>query len=250
MSGLMSVTGFPEAGYTRVGVAMGDSVASMFATYGILAALFNRERSGEGQYLETSLLGGLIALLGYQAGKYFSTGQTPMQMGNDHGVVGPYGTYKTRNSKINITAGTHQMWVKLCQVLNMNECISDERFKTNDSRVENRAALRVIIENRLSYKDSEEWIQILNKEGIPCGPIYTIDEVFKDKQVIHQEMLLEAIHKSIGPIKMIGFPVKMEKSPCRINFAPPVLGEHTDEILKELGYSREEITELRKNNVV
>jgi len=250
MSGLMSVTGFTESGSTRAGVAIGDSVVSLFATYGILAALYEREKSGAGQYIETSLLGGLVALLGYQAAKYFSTGETPLQTGNDHAVVAPYGAYRTRNGQINIAAGTHKMWVKLCNLFGLQDIIEDERFKTNDDRVANRDALRDYIEKELTEKDSEEWINILNKEGIPSGPIYTVDQVFKEPQILHQEMLLNVEHTKIGPIKMIGFPVKMSRTSCQIRLPPPYLGENTNEILKELGYSQAEIEDLKKSEII
>lgn len=191
MSGLMSVTGFPESGPTRVGVAIGDSIAGMFAAYGILAALFERERSGLGQFIETSLLEGLVAVLGFQAAKYFGSGETPLQQGNDHGTIAPYGTFKTKDRNINIAAGRQKMWENLCKILGREDLINDARFKTIPDRVKNKDALRVILEGKLASKSSEEWVEILNKQGIPCGPIYNIDQVFRDNQVLHQKMLLE-----------------------------------------------------------
>jgi crotonobetainyl-CoA:carnitine CoA-transferase CaiB-like acyl-CoA transferase len=164
MSGLMSVTGFPECGYTRVGVAIGDSVVAMFAAYGILAALIERERSGVGQFIETSLLGGLVAILGLQAAKYFGTGETPLQFGNDHATVAPCGTYKTKDGLLNIAVGTQRMWGNLCKLFGSEDLINNKKFKTNDDRVENRHALNEIIENNLANKTSEEWIEIINNE--------------------------------------------------------------------------------------
>jgi CoA:oxalate CoA-transferase len=250
MSGLMSVTGFPESKGTRVGVAIGDSVVSMFATYGILAALYEREKSGVGQYLETSLLGGLIALLGFQAAKYFATEETPAPIGNDHGVVGPYGVYMTNNGPLNIAVGTQRMWGKLCRVLGLETLIDDEKFRTNDDRVTNRHVLRQALETKLVDKTVEDWVEILNQAGVPAGPIYTIDQTFQDEQVLHNKMLLEVHHSKAGPIKMIGFPVKMSRSPCQITLPPPYLGEHTSEVLMGLGYSHEEIKDLRKRGII
>ena len=250
MSGLMSVTGFTESGPTRVGVAIGDSVAGLFAAYGILAALFEREKSGLGQFIETSLLEGLIAVLGFQAAKYFGTGETPLQQGNDHGTIAPYGLYGTKDGYMNIAAGNQRMWEKLCKILNVEELTNDLRFRTIPDRVQNKEELKEILEKSLAHKTTEEWIGILNREGIACGPIYTIDQVFRDKQILNQEMLLEVEHSTAGKIKMIGFPVKMSRTPCKISLAPPVLGQHTQEILRGLNYSEEEIKELNKNGVI
>ncbi len=250
MSGLMSVTGFPEQGATRVGVAIGDSVCGIFASYGILTALVERNKSGRGQFLETSLLEGLVSLLGFQAGKYFATGETPLQQGNDHGVNAPYGTYRTKDGYLNIATATHKMWEILCQVLGMAELPKDLRFLMDGDRVKNKKELREIIEKQLSARTSAEWVEILNQKGIPCGMINTIDEVFRDEQVLHQQMLMEVEHTTAGKIKLIGFPVKLERTPAHISLPPPVLGQHTREILQKLNYSDEEINDLKKRGII
>jgi formyl-CoA transferase len=250
MSGLMSVTGFPESVPTRVGVAIGDSVAALFATYGILAALFEREKSGLGQHIETSLLEGLIAVLGFQAAKYFGFGEAPLQQGNDHATFAPYGTYKTQDGYINIAAATEKMWESLCRILEIENLIHDPRFETGTDRVNNKDILRDIMENKLEKRPTEEWVEILYQEEIACGPIYNLEQVFKDKQVLHQQMLLNFDHPICGLIQLIGFPVKLERTPCRMNLAPPYLGQHTKEILRELNYSEEKVDELKNNNVI
>jgi len=250
MSGLMSVTGFPEYGPTRVGVAIGDSVCGIFAAYGILTALMEREKSGQGQFLETSLLEGLISVLGFQAAIYFATGETPLPQGNDHAVNAPYGTYRTKDGYINIATATQKMWEILSQILGMGELTNDPRFRRNDGRVKNKKELRETMEKQLASKTSTEWVEILNQEGIPCGTINTIDQVFQDKQVLHQQMLMEIDHLTAGEIKMIGFPVKMERTPAHISLPPPVLGQHNREILKGLNYSNEAIEDLKKRGII
>jgi crotonobetainyl-CoA:carnitine CoA-transferase CaiB-like acyl-CoA transferase len=250
MSGLMSVTGFPETGPTRVGVAIGDSACGVFAAFGILAALAERNRSGTGQYLETSLLEGLIAHLGFQAVKYFGTGERPTPQGNDHATIAPYGTFKTRDGYINIAAGNLQMWERLCQALGLEPLLSDARFQSNADRVGNKGELRNTLEARLSERNSGEWVEFLNREGIACGPINSIDQVFADEQVLHQEMLLHADHPTAGKIQMVGFPVKMHRTPCKVSLPPPLLGQHTPEILKGLAYTEAEISTLKKDGVI
>jgi len=250
MSGLMSVTGFPQSGPTRAGVAIGDSVAGIFAAYGVLAALLEREKSGLGQFLETSLLEGLVAVLGFQAAKYFATNETPLAQGNDHATIAPYGTYRTKDGYMNIAAGTQKMWETLCEVLGMGDSRNDPRFKTIPDRVQNKDALKAILEEALARKTTEEWVEILNRAGVASGPIYTIDQVFQDRQIIHQQMLLEVEHSKAGKIKMIGFPVKLHRTPCKIALAPPHLGQHTQDILRELNYSEEDIQECRQSGVV
>ena len=250
MSGLMSVTGSPESGPTRVGVAIGDSIAGIFAAYGILAALFERNKSGKGQYVETSLLEGLMAVLGVQAAKYFGTGETPLPQGNDHAAFAPYGTYTTKDGYMNISTVSERMWRSLCKRLEMDDLPDRSKFRTNAERVKNKEALRQIIESHLAHKTTEEWVEILNEYGIACGPIYTIDQVFKSAHILHRKMLLETEHASAGKIDLIGFPVKMSNTPCKINWPPPYLSQHTDEVLKGLNYSEEEIKELKQKGVV
>ncbi len=250
MSGLMSITGFPGGEPTRVGVAIGDTVASLFATHGILAALIERERSGMGQYLETSLLESLIAVLGFQAAKYFGSGERPLPQGNDHASFAPYGTYKTSEGYVNIAAGNEKMWEKLCSVLKLEKLLDDKRFETMQDRVSNKDILRNYIEEKLIQKPADEWVHILNEEGIPCGPISRIDEVFNDEHVLQRNMLLEVEHPSAGTIKSIGFPVKLQRTPCKIRLPPPYLGQHTKQVLEQLGYASEKIDALKKNNVI
>jgi len=250
MSGLMSVTGFPETGPIRVGVAIGDSLGGIFAMYGILLALIERNRSGKGQYVSTSLLEGLVAVLGFQAAKYFGTGQVPERTGNDHAMMSPYGTFKTKDGHINIAAGNQGMWERLCKTLKVEELIDDPRFLTVKDRVINRPALSEILNEKLKEKTNEEWIEILNDSGVACGPILNIKEVFENDQVLHLKMLEEIDHPHCGRIKTIGIPTKLSRTPGSIRKPPPLKGEHTDEVLRELGFSEDKIKAFHSASVV
>jgi crotonobetainyl-CoA:carnitine CoA-transferase CaiB-like acyl-CoA transferase len=250
MSGIASITGWKHTGPVRVGVAIGDSLGGIFAAYGILMAIIERERSGQGQRVETSLLEGLISVLGFQAAKYFATGERPEPLGNDHGMVSPYGTFKTKDSFINIAAGNQGMWERLAEALGLGHLIREERFRTVPDRVTNRSELGKLLEEKLGEKTTKEWGEILNEVGVANGPILHIDEVFQDPQVLHQEMLVEMDHPTIGKIKNIGFPVKLSRTPAAVRRPPPLLGQHTEDLLKELGYGPQEIETLRKEKII
>lgn len=250
MSGITSITGWKHTGPVRVGVAIGDSLGGIFATYGILMAIIERERSGQGQRVETSLLEGLISVLGFQAAKFFATGERPEPLGNDHGMVSPYGTFKTKDGFINIAAGNQGMWERLAEALGLGHLIREERFRTVPDRVTNRSELGKLLEEKLGEKTTKEWGEILNEVGVANGPILHIDEVFQDPQVLHQEMLVEMDHPTIGKIKNIGFPVKLSRTPAAVRRPPPLLGQHTEDLLKELGYGPQEIEALRKEKII
>lgn len=250
MSGLMSVTGFPGSVPTRVGVAIGDTIASLFATYGILAALIERQKTGRGQYVDTSLLEGLVAVLGFQAAKYFGHNEAPQPQGNDHASFAPYGAYATKDGYINIAAATEKMWKDLCTELGLASLVDDERFNTLERRVNHKDILRGYLEEKLCLKTTVEWVEILNAAHIACGPIFNLEEVFSNPQVLERQMLMHVRHSDYGEIPMIGFPVKSSTDFCQVRRPPPVLGEHTEAVLSELGFSAEDIEALRKDGVV
>jgi len=249
MSGLASVTGWKSTGPVRVGVAIADSLAGIFATYGILIALLEREKSGKGQRVETSLLEGSIAILGFQAAKYFGTNERPEPQGNDHAMMSPYGTFKTKDGYMNIAAGNQAMWERLAKILGLEHLIQDKRFLTVADRVINRPELTKLLEEKLTEKTTKEWEALLDEAGVANGPILYIDEVFQDRQVLHQKMLLEMDHPTVGKIKTLGFPAKLSRTPGQLRLPPPLLGQHTEEVLKELGYSLQEIETMRKDGV-
>ncbi len=250
MSGLMSITGTEESGPVRVGLAIGDILTALFATYGILSALYARERTGKGQWVTTSILEATVGILTLQAGKYFATGQPPGPAGNHHPVISPYGVYRTKDKPVNIAVGTETMWKNFCRVIGRPELEKDERFQRNNDRVRNRPELNQRIENALALKTQAEWVEVLNQAGIPCGPIYTIDQVFKDPQVLHRRMFLEVEHPKAGRIPMTGLPIQLSDTPPQVILPPPLLGEHTEEVLQKFGFSRDEVRHLFAEKIV
>jgi crotonobetainyl-CoA:carnitine CoA-transferase CaiB-like acyl-CoA transferase len=222
----------------------------MFGTYGVLLALIERERSGEGQWVQTSLLEGLIAVLGFQAAKYFATGKRPERQGNDHAMMSPYGAFRTRDGTMNIAAGNQGMWERLARALGLEGLIEDGRFRTVTDRMENRSELTALLEEKLGERTSAAWETVLNEAGVANGPILHLDEVFQDPQVLHQEMILEQDHPTIGKIKQIGFPTKLSRTPATLRLPPPLMGQHTEAVLHELGYTSGEIKIMREDGIL
>jgi len=250
MSGLMSVTGFPDGVPTRFGVPIADIAAGMFAAYAIVAALFHRQRTGEGQYIDTSMLGGQVALLTYQAGIYFATGETPKRTGNAHPIVAPYQTFSTADGYVNIAAGNDAIFARLCRALGLERLLGDPRFQTNAGRITNLPALVESIEAALKNYRTAEVVALLDAADVPCGPIYTVPEVFADPQVQHLELRQRVPHPALGEVDQLGFPYRFSASPAAIRRHPPLLGEHTEEVLAEVGYSPAEIARLREAGAV
>jgi crotonobetainyl-CoA:carnitine CoA-transferase CaiB-like acyl-CoA transferase len=250
MSGLMSVTGQPGAGPMRTGAAIADITAGLFAALGIMTALLEREASGKGQWVQSSLLQSGIALLDFQAARYLMKGEVPPQVGNDHPTSMPTSAYTTADGYLNIGASGEGMWRRLCEALGRKDLLEDARFRTNDERAVNRAALNGALNEALKGRTTAQWVEVLNAAGVPCGPIYSVDQVFADPQVRHLEAAAEVSHPRLGRFRVLNQAVKLSRTPGRVASATPELGQHTDEILKELDYAESEIRQLRERGAV
>ena len=249
MGGLMSITGQPGGGPVRAGIPVADLSAGLLAAQGIFVALLERERSGEGQWVHTSLLEAMVTMLDFQATRWLMGKEVPPQAGNNHPTVIPTGTFKVKDGHINI-ATTNHMWKRLCEVLGDAALAEDERFSSPGRRSKNRDALTPILEEKLKDRTVDEWIDTLNAAGIPCGPILSIDQVFDNEQVRHLGLAHAIEHPVLGPIQILGLPVTLSRTPASIRTPTAERGQHTDEILRELGVDEAEIGQLRKDAVI
>jgi crotonobetainyl-CoA:carnitine CoA-transferase CaiB-like acyl-CoA transferase len=246
----MSVTGEPGRGPMRVGAAVADVGAGLFAALGIMTALLERERSGKGQWVQSSLLNAGIALLDFQAARYAMKSEVPAQVGNDHPTSMPTSAYKTKDGYINVAASGDGMWKRICQLFGRKDLEADDRFKSNELRAKNRTALNAAMNEELARRTSADWIEALNKIGVPTGPIYKMDEVFADPQVKHLGAAAEVSHPRLGKFKILSQAVKLSRTPASLKTATPDIGQHTDEILAEIGYDAAAINSLRAAGVV
>jgi len=252
MGGGMSITGELGRAPVRAGIPIGDLAAGMFASHGVIAALYEREKTGEGQKVETSLLSGQVGLLTYIASYYFLSGMVPQPIGSSHQSNVPYQAFKAKDIYLVVAAAGEKFWRLLCEILEVPQLIEDPRFKTNLDRIKNKDELIPVLEERFLTKTAEEWLELLNKEGVPAGPVLTVDKVFSDPQVISQNMVIDLKHSLDGGIKVAGNPIKMSHGLPEEEYKyPPTLGQHTSEILQEyLGYSNEKVETLRMGKVV
>jgi crotonobetainyl-CoA:carnitine CoA-transferase CaiB-like acyl-CoA transferase len=250
MGGLMSITGLPGQGPVRVGIPVADLGAGIFAATGILIALLEREVSGEGQWVRSSLLQAQIQLLDFQAARWLIGHEVPPQAGNDHPTSIPTGVFPTSDGHINIAAAGSHIYKRFCEAIGAPQLIDHPDYKTDKLRSHNRAGMNKAIAEITRHKSSREWIDILNKAGVPCGPIYKMDEVFADEQVKHLGMAAGVRHPRLGDIEVVNQAVELSRTPSGIRYPTPDKGEHTDAVLGELGYDAAAIADLRKQKVV
>jgi crotonobetainyl-CoA:carnitine CoA-transferase CaiB-like acyl-CoA transferase len=250
MGGLMSITGLPGQGPVRAGIPIADLTAGLFAAIGILVALLEREKSKKGQYIQTSLLQAQVFMLDFQGSRYLVKGEIPKQAGNNHPTSIPTGVFKTKDGYINIATAGQKTWQRFCEEVGASALMDKPDYKTPEVRSKNRNALSVEIDNYLANGTSADWVDRLNKAGVPSGPIYAIDQVFADPQVQHLGIVQAVTRKDRSKMKLLGQPVTLSRTPSRLAARPPDLGEHTDVILKEFGFKAREIAALRQAKVL
>ncbi len=251
LGGLMSITGLPGQGPVRVGIPIADLTAGMLLAQGILLALFERESSGEGQWVHTSLLEAQLQMLDFQAARWLIEGEVAPQAGNDHPTSIPTGVFPTADGHINIAASGEIIWQRLCHALDLPELIDDPNYANNELRSQNREALRERMSAVTPSRTSKEWILVLNEAGVPCGPINTIDKTFADEQVQALEMKRPISHPLLGNLHVVGQAINLARTSQPPHYqATPELGEHTEEILRELGIDATTIANLRDSGVI
>ena len=250
MGGLMSITGLPGQGPVRAGIPVADLTAGIFCAMGILIALLERETSGEGQWVQTSLLEAQISMLDFQAERWLLKGEVPQQAGNDHPTSIPTGVFTTADGHINIAATGQAMWTRLCKAIGAEPLLDDAEFKTDAGRSKHRARLNQELATITAMRRSADWMRLLNSAGVPCGPIYSIDQVFADEQVRHLGIAQTVSHPTLGEIELVGQPVHLSRTPSELRTAAPEKGEHTDAILREFGYDDGAIADLRRQKIV
>ncbi len=250
LSGLMSVTGNPGEGPMRVGAAVADVAAGFLAAMGVLTALLEREVSGEGQWVQSNLLQAGLALLDFQAARYTMSGEVAKQMGNDHPTFMPTSAYQTKDGYINIAVSGLGMWEKFCACIKRDDLLEDSEFKTGPGRSKGRARLNLEINKTTSTKSTDEWMKMLTAGGVPCGPIYTMDQVFADPQVQHLGASAPVNHPELGELHLLNQPVKLSRTPANLKTASPIRGAHTREVLIELGLGEQAIENYFAQGVV
>jgi CoA:oxalate CoA-transferase len=251
MGGIMSITGAEGGEPVRVGASIGDIIAGLFTTIGILMALHHRRLSGEGQKIDVSMLDCQVAVLENAIARYLVSGDVPKPLGTRHPSITPFDAFKSKDGYIILGAGNDRLWEKLCDIIGQPQLKADARFKSNSLRTQNFQELYGYLNTAFQDKTTTDWIVTLEAAGIPCGPINTVDKVVADPQIISREMIVETNHPLAGPVKMAGAPIKMSATPGSIDSSAPSLGQHTAEILGELlGMTEDEVEGLRQREIV
>jgi crotonobetainyl-CoA:carnitine CoA-transferase CaiB-like acyl-CoA transferase len=250
MGGLMSITGLPGQGPVRVGIPVADLTAGLFCAMGILVALLEREKSGKGQHIETSLLQAQIFMLDFQAARWLMKGEVAKQAGNNHPTSIPTGVFKTADGHINIATTGQKIWERFCQALDARDLIPRPEYSTGAARSRNRDALNAEIDQYTVKRTSADWVERFNAAGVPCGPIYAIDQMFADPQVKHIGIAQPVQAKDKAPMTLVGQPVTLSRTPSRLVTPPPAIGQHTNAVLKEFGFNAKQIAALRKAEAI
>jgi crotonobetainyl-CoA:carnitine CoA-transferase CaiB-like acyl-CoA transferase len=250
MSGVMSVTGEPDGPPTKSGVPISDLSAGLFCAFGILAAYVAREELGRGQYIDTSLFEGALAFSIWETAELWATGRIPQPFGSAHRLNAPYQALKTRDGYLNVGPNNERLWMRFCEVLGRKDLTEDKRFSTNEDRMNHREELVEELESVLKERDTDEWEKLLLEEGVPVGPIYNYKQVFEDPHTQAREMVVEMEHPVEGIVRSLGIPVKLSETPAEIRRPAPLLGEHTEETLAKVGYSKAEIAALRMRGII
>ena len=250
MGGLMSITGLPGQGPVRVGIPIADLCAGLFAAQGIMIALLERDVSGKGQWVQSSLLQAQIFMLDFQASRWLMEGQVPKQAGNNHPTSIPTGVFQTSDGYMNIAASGNKIWERCARALGRTDLLEDERYKTAGSRSTHRDALNAELEATTRSNTTTHWVTALNDAGVPCGPIYKVDEMFEDPQVQHLGIAQKLNGGNKGEVAYVGQPIKLSRTPSTIVTHPPELGEHTDEVLTDLGLDAATIADFRARQVI
>jgi crotonobetainyl-CoA:carnitine CoA-transferase CaiB-like acyl-CoA transferase len=250
MGGLMGVTGEPGRAPVKVGYSIADVGAGMWAAFGIMNALWARQRTGVGQWVDASLIETMISWQTYIAGNYFASNENPKPMGGAHPNIVPYQVFEASDGYFNLAVGNDSLWKTFCTAMELTELIDHPDYATNSKRIENRDKLIPYLEEIFKKKTVKDWVDLMDKVQVPAGPVYTIAEVYQDPHVLAREMLVEVDHPTAGKVKMTGIPVKLSGTPGTIETPPPLLGEHTEEILTGLGYNEEQIKILVENKVI
>jgi formyl-CoA transferase len=250
MGGLMSITGLPGQGPVRVGIPIADLCSGIFLAQGILVALIERETTGEGKWVHTSLLEAMLSMLDFQASRWLMAGEVPPQAGNNHPTGIPTGVFETKDGHINIAASGDDIYGRLCRAIGREDLLTDPRFSTSRARSANRDEIMEVLMPVTRQKTSAEWIKLLNETGVPCGPIYTIDKTFADPQVQHLEMAQPVHSPALGDLTILGHPVSWGEKRNPLRSAAPDLGQDNEEVLTGLGFSKEQIADLAQREVI
>ncbi|HTD89621.1 MAG TPA: CaiB/BaiF CoA-transferase family protein [Burkholderiales bacterium] len=255
MGGIMSITGerddLPGGGPQKVGVAIADLMTGMYSTVGIVSALHERHESGKGQHIDMALLDTQVAWLANQNANYLIGGDVPRRMGNAHPNVMPYQTFRTQDGDIIIATGNDGQYQRLCETTGVPQAATDARFSSNALRIANREACTALLSAELKKKTTTEWVKLLERVGVPCGPINRLDEVYRDPQVQHRGMKIDVTHPVAGSVALTGNPIKFSRTPIAYDKPPPLVGEHAEEVLRELlRKSDAEIASLREKKIV